>query len=70
MERILTSDPEFVEDTTDEDLLIHAWRSEQLRSLGLPRVLAETFAGLVDWHEVAALVAHGCPPDVALEIVR
>ena len=70
MERILSSDAELVEDTTDEDLLIQAWRTEQLRSLGLPHALAKTFAGLVDWHEVAALVAHGCPPDLALEIVR
>jgi hypothetical protein len=38
--------------------------------LGLPRALAETFAGLVDWHEIAALVARGCPPNLALEIVR
>ena len=32
--------------------------------------LAETFAGLIDWHEIAALVARGCPPNLALEIVR
>src|SRR2546430_13103371 len=41
--------------STDEELLIHAWRAEQLRHLGFPRTLAETFAGLVDWHEIAAL---------------
>jgi hypothetical protein len=50
--------------------VIHAWRAEQLGRLGLPRVLAETFAGLVDWHEIAALVARGCPPELALEIAR
>jgi hypothetical protein len=70
MEPILISDEELVEDTTDEELLIHAWRAEQLRRLGLTRVLAETFAGLVDWHEIAALVARGCPPSLALEIAR
>jgi hypothetical protein len=70
MEPILISDAELVEDTTDEELLIHAWRAEQLRQLGLSRILAETFAGLVDWHEIAALVARGCPPDLALEIAR
>jgi len=70
MEPILISDVELVEHTTDEDLLIHAWCAEQLRRLGLPRILAETFAGLVDWHEIAALVARGCPPELALEIAR
>jgi hypothetical protein len=70
MEPILISDSELGEDTTDEELLIHAWRAEQLRRLGLPRILAETFAGLVDWHDVAALVARGCSPELALEIAR
>ena len=70
MEPILISDAELVEDTTDEELLIHAWRAEQLRGLGLSRVIAETFAEIVDWHEVAALVARGCPPVLALEIAR
>jgi hypothetical protein len=70
MEPILISDTELVEDTTDEELLIRAWRAEQLRRLGLSRILAETFAALVDWHEVAALVARGCSPELALEIAR
>jgi hypothetical protein len=70
MEPILISDAELVEEATDEELAIHTWRSEQLRRLGLSRILAETFAGLVDWHEVAALVARGCPPELALEIAR
>jgi hypothetical protein len=67
---IMLSDAELVDESSDEDLLIHFWRSEQLRSLGLSRVLAETFAGLVDWHEIAALVASGCSPELALEIAR
>jgi hypothetical protein len=47
-----------------------AWRAEQLCLLGFPRTLAELFADRVDWHDVAALVARGCPPELALEIVR
>jgi len=38
--------------------------------LGLPRALADAFANLVDWHELAGLVGRGCPPMLALEIVR
>jgi hypothetical protein len=54
----------------DEERLVHAWRAEQLESLGLPRVIAELFAGRVDWHRVAELVGRGCPADLALDIVR
>jgi hypothetical protein len=53
-----------------EDLLVHAWRASQLERLGLTRAPAETFADLVDWHEIADLVSRGCPPELALEIVR
>jgi hypothetical protein len=70
MEVILISDSELVEDAADEDLLIQAWRAEQLRRLGLSRAVAETFAELVDWHDVAALVARGCSPELALQIAR
>ena len=70
MKPILISDPELVEDTTDEELLIRAWRVEQLQRLGLPRILAETCAELVDWHEIAELIAGGCTPELALEIAR
>ncbi len=70
MEPILMSDAELVEETTDEGVLIHAWRAEQLQRLGLPPILAETFAELVDWHDIAALVARGCTPELALEIAR
>jgi hypothetical protein len=70
MEPTLISDTELVEESNDEELLIHAWRAEQLRRLGLSGFLAETFAGLVDWHEIAALVARGCSPELALEITR
>ena len=70
MDPIPISDRELTQDATEEDLAIHAWRAEQLRRVGLSRVLAGTFAGLVEWREVAALVARGCPPELALEIVR
>ena len=70
MKPILISVSELVEDTADEELLIQAWRAEQLRRLGLSRAVADTFAALVDWHEVAALVAQGCSPELALEIAR
>ena len=70
MEPILIFDAELVEDASAEELAIQAWRSEQLRRLGLSRTLAETFAGLVDWHEVATLVTRGCSPELALEIAR
>ncbi len=70
MEPILISDAELVENATDEELAIHSWRAEQLERLGLPHILAETFAELVDWHEIAELIAHGCKPELALEIAR
>lgn len=66
-----TSMPELVFDSrTEEELLVQAWRVEHLRRLGLPRALADGFADLVDWHELAALVERGCPAELALEIVR
>jgi hypothetical protein len=69
MEPILLADGD-LQDEVDEDLLVHAWRTEQLRRLGLPHTLAETFADLVDWHAFAELVERGCSPRLALEIVR
>jgi len=59
-----------LDDDADEWLLVHAWRAEQLWRLGLPRVLAEAFADRIDWHALAELVGRGCPPVLALEIVR
>jgi hypothetical protein len=59
-----------LEPRTDEELLVHAWRAEQLRELGVPGVLAEHYADVVDWHELAGLVDRGCPAELALEIVR
>jgi hypothetical protein len=48
--------------TDDEDRRVHAWRAEQLQGLGLSRLVAQRFAPLVDWHEVAALVARDARP--------
>jgi hypothetical protein len=59
-----------LENDADEELLVRGWRTEQLRRLGLPRILAEMFADRVDWHALAELVDRGCPPELALEIVR
>ena len=69
MEPLLPPDDD-LDDEAEEELLVHAWRTEQLRRLGVPGILAETFADLVDWHALAELVERGCLPDLALEIVR
>jgi hypothetical protein len=52
-----------------DDLLVHEWRVRQLTRLGIPWSLAQA-AGRVDWHQVAELVRRGCPPRLALQIVR
>jgi hypothetical protein len=54
----------------DYDLLVHEWRVRQLTGLGIPWSLAQAAAGHVDWHQVAKLVGRGCPPRLALRIVR
>lgn len=56
--------------TDDEDRGVRAWQVQQLQRLGLSRLVAHTFAPLVDWHEVEALVDRGCAPELALEIAR
>ncbi len=53
-----------------EELLVHKWRVSQLTRLGIPGPLAETYADRIDWHQVARLVQRGCPPRLALRIVR
>jgi hypothetical protein len=53
-----------------EDLLVHDWRVAQLTRLGIPRSLAEAYADHLDWHQIARLVQRGCPPRLALRIVR
>lgn len=53
-----------------EAFRVRAWRVEQLRHLGLPYIIADMFADLVDWHALAELIERGCPVGLALEIVR
>ena len=53
----------------DEEILVHEWRAEQLQRLGFSRLVAEGFAGRVDWHDLAGLVARGCSPELALDIL-
>jgi hypothetical protein len=52
-----------------DDSLVHNWRVCQLTRLGVPATLAEMCADHIDWHQVARLVRHGCPPGLALRIV-
>jgi hypothetical protein len=58
------------EAVSHEDLLVHNWRVSRLVSLGIPEPLAEVYAGRIDWHQIARLVQRGCPPWLALRIVR
>jgi hypothetical protein len=53
-----------------DDLLVHTWRVAQLTRLGIPKSLAEAYADQLDWHQIARLVQRGCPPRLALRIVR
>jgi hypothetical protein len=48
---------------------VHNWRVSQLERLGIPRSLAEIYADRIDWHQIARLIRHGCPPVLALRIV-
>jgi hypothetical protein len=53
-----------------ENQLVHEWRVTRLTGLGIPWPMAEADADNVDWHQIARLVQHGCPPTLALRIVR
>jgi hypothetical protein len=48
---------------------VHNWRVAQLSRLGVPGQLAEIYADSLDWHQIAYLVHHGCPPLLALRII-
>jgi hypothetical protein len=67
LERLETA-TEFV--GTDEEVLVQEWRTAQLERLGISSILAQAFASVVDWHEVARLIERGCSSELALEIVR
>jgi hypothetical protein len=58
------------EDIEENKSVVHQWRVTQLKRLGIPWPLAETEADHVDWHQIARLVQRGCPPRLALRIVR
>ena len=68
MESGLTRPPH--EPIDHDDLLVHEWRAAQLTRLGVPWGLAQAAADYVDWHQVASLVRRGCPPRLALRIIR
>lgn len=53
-----------------DDSVLHRWRADQLKRLGIPRIYAEIYADSVDWHQIARLVKGGCPPLLAISIVR
>jgi predicted component of type VI protein secretion system len=53
-----------------EEQLVHDWRVSQLTHLGIPESLAQVSADHLDWHQIARLVQRGCPPLLALRIVR
>jgi hypothetical protein len=59
-----------IETIDQDDLVVHHWRVAQLVRLAIPGPLAETAADHVDWHQVAKLIQRGCPPLLALRIVR
>ncbi len=57
-------------ETIEKQDPVHEWRVARLAGLGIPRPVAEAAAGHVDWHQMAALVQRGCPPWLALRILR
>ena len=67
MEQALTSTAHMT--AGDDYHLVHEWRVGRLIRLGVPWPQAQAAADRVDWHQVATLVQHGCPPQLALRIV-
>ena len=53
-----------------DDRLAHEWPTARLTALEIPWPPAQAAAAHVDWHQVATLVRRGCPPRLALRIVR
>lgn len=49
---------------------VHTWRVQRLTELGLAWPAAEVVADSVDWHDVAKLVARGCPASLAIAILN
>lgn len=49
---------------------VYAWKVEQLSRLGYPPARAAVLADRgIDVHQLARLIRHGCPPDLAVKIV-
>ena len=57
-------------ETIKQQDMVHKWRVARLACLGIPWPVAEAAAGHVDWHQITALVQRGCPPRLALRILR
>ncbi|MGH3002365.1 MAG: hypothetical protein ACRDM1_06860 [Gaiellaceae bacterium] len=55
-----------------EQQLVESWRAEELERAGFPRAAAAELAGRpdVDLHRAAELLANGCTPELALQILR
>jgi hypothetical protein len=51
-----------------DDLLVHDWRVSRLTRLGVPGPLAEVYADLLGWHQIAQLIQRGCPVRLAIRI--
>ena len=63
--------PPVTQEVIDHDpQRVHDWRVTRLMRLGIPAALAEAYADRLDWHQVAKLVHRGCPPLLALRIIR
>jgi hypothetical protein len=54
----------------DEEAVVYEWRAERLVQLGISAIVAQAVASYVDWHELERLIDRGCPPELALEILR
>jgi hypothetical protein len=62
--------PTMPEAIDQDGVPVHNWRVSRLTRLGIPGPLAEVYADRLDWHQVARLVQRGCPPLLALRIIR
>jgi hypothetical protein len=51
---------------------VEDWRAQELERAGYPREAAAELAGRhdVDLHRAVELLEHGCPPELALDILR
>lgn len=62
--------PELDEDTSNEAAKIRGWHATFLLELGVSPDTVCEHADDVDPHKVARLIGNGCPPDLAVEIIR